>query len=113
MSRPLYSALLASATSVSDPESLGGPPEGYIWVARFIAVTVGAFIGFVSGGVSIGGEDPWLYLNSSSTAKFIGTHHQTFTWEGRLVIPEGTELWAQMEAGDVGDFLVSGYILSA
>lgn len=112
MARPVYSALLTTGIDVSVPISLGGPPAGYLWVARFICMTVGAFLGFVSGGVSVGGEDPWLYLTSSSVSKIVGTHHQSFYWEGRMVIPAGTELWAQTEAGDTSDWYVSGYELS-
>ena len=109
MARTVYSALLATATSVSAPESVGGPPTGYLWVVRFMAMTVGDFIGFISGGLSVGGEDPWLWLTSNSGSKVFGVRKQTFYWEGRMVVPEGTELWVQTEAGDTADYYISGY----
>lgn len=113
MARPAYSALLATATSVSDPQSLGGPPAGYLWVVRFIGMTVGDFLGFIAGAVSVGGEDPWLWLTSNNETKVFGIRKQTFYWEGRIVVPEGTELWAQTGEGDTADYYVSGYQLSA
>lgn len=112
MARPAYSALLAVATGVSDPQSLGGPPPGYLWVVRFIGLTVGSFLGFIAGGVSVDNEDPWLYVVSNSATKLFGDHAQTFYWEGRIVVPDGSELWARVEDGDAGDFYLSGYVLS-
>jgi hypothetical protein len=112
VARPAYSALLAKQASISDPTDLGGPPAGSLWVVRFIAMTVGSFLGFIAGGVSVDNEDPWLYVVSNSTTKLFGDHAQTFYWEGRIVVPNGSHLWARVEDGDTGDFYVSGYVLS-
>lgn len=112
MARSVYSAILGSATSVSDPVSLGTVPENEVWVARFIAMTVGSFLGFIAGGVSVNGADPWLYVTSNAATKIFGVRKQTFYWEGRMVIPSGQQLYAQVEDGDTGDFYISGYKLT-
>ena len=111
MARTIYSALLGEAVAVSEPTSLGGPPEGTLWVARFAAATFGSFLGFAQCAFSIGGEDPWLWLCSSPSTKLIGIQKQTFTWEGRLVVPAGTELWCKPSSADTCDVVVSGYQL--
>lgn len=112
MSRTVYSALLAEATSVSGPTSLGGPPPGYLWVVRFACFTFGDYVGYINAALSVGGTDPWLWLIESGQTAVIGIHKQSKYWEGRMVVPEGTELYAQFDSGDTGDVYVSGYQLS-
>lgn len=113
MSRTVYSALLAEATSVGDGgQSLGGPPTGYLWVARFAAATFGTYLAYVNAALSVGGTDPWLWLMSSAQGAFFSDHPATFYWEGRMVIPEGRTLWAKASAGDACDIHVTGYQLS-
>ena len=111
MARTVYSALLATATSVSAPESLGGPPSGYLWVMRCAVATFGSYLGYAAAAFSVGGEDPWLWLCESSSAKLVGFQQQSFTWEGRIVVPADTELWVKPSDGDTCDVLVSGYQL--
>lgn len=114
MARPAYSALLASATSVSAPTDLGGPPEGYLWVLRDAFMTFGFYAAFFRGGVSVGGVDPWLWLFRTSSDALFGVAHSTLEWHGRIVIPPGATLWAKTDTGtDVADFYFSGYVLSA
>lgn len=114
MAWPVYSALLAAADSVGDtPTNLGGPPEGYVWVARFIAATFGFYVGYIGMAFSVGGEAPWLWLTQTGSDSLFGVHDFTLTWEGRLVIPQGATLWAKASTPDTGDVLVSGYQLLA
>jgi hypothetical protein len=112
MARAAYSKLLGAATNINAPFQIGAPPEGYLWVVRFMAMTVGDFLGFIAGGLSVNGEDPWLWLTSNNQSKIFGVRKQTFYWEGRLVVPAGSTLWVQTEAGDTADYYVSGYELS-
>ena len=113
MSRTVYSALLAQATSVGDSgESLGGPPAGYLWVVRFAAATFGSYAAYVNAALAVQDADPWLWLLSSQAGSYFSDHPVTFYWEGRMVVPAGSELWAKASAGDAFDIYVSGYQLS-
>lgn len=113
MARTVYSALLAEATSVPDSAtSLGGPPAGSLWVVRFAAATFGSYLAYVNAALSVGGTDPWLWLMSSQAGNLFSPHAQTFYWEGRMVVPAGTVLYAKSSAGDACDMYVSGYVLT-
>jgi hypothetical protein len=113
MSRTVYSALLAQATSLSDAgESVGGPPAGTLWVVRFAAATFGSYLAYVNCALAVQNADPWLWLLSSGSGVYFSDHPITFYWEGRLVVPAGSELWAKASAGDACDLYVSGYQLS-
>lgn len=113
MPRQVYSALLASATAVPDtPTSLGGPPDGTLWVARFISATFGFYLGYIGMAVSIGGVDPWLWITQTGPGNYFTTHQFSIYWEGRFVIPAGAELYAKASDADSGDILVSGYQLT-
>jgi len=111
--RAVYSALLASVDSVGDsPTNLGGPPDGYLWVVRTFVYTIGSYLGYARAALSVGGEDPWLWLASTAVAKPFGFGQQSIVWEGRLVIPAGTELYGKSSESNTGDFFVSGYQLT-
>lgn len=114
MPRAAYSALLTQATSVGDAgESVGGPVAGYLWVVRFAAATFGSYAAYVNAALSIDGEDPWLWIMSSSNGVYFSDHPVTFYWEGRMVVPPGSTLWAKASSGDAFDLYCSGYNLSA
>jgi hypothetical protein len=109
----VYSTLLASTTGVGDtPTLLGEPPDGSLWVVRFLAATFGDFVGYAGAGFSFTGDDPWLWLCQSTDAKLIGVHKQTFVWEGRWVIPEHLSLYAMSSSSDSCDIIASGYTLT-
>jgi len=81
-------------------------------VLRFLSATFGDFLGYVQAGISLSNVDPWLWLCESGAAKLIGVHKQTFSWEGRIVLPAGSVWWAQSSSGDTCDMLASGYKLT-
>lgn len=113
MARPLYSALLTADLDVNGVQELGSPPDGSIWVVRFAGFTYGSYLGFIAAALSFTSEGPWLWLMPNSLHSYAGVEKQTSYWEGRLVIPEGASLWAQVSGGDTGDILTSGYVLTA
>jgi hypothetical protein len=114
VARPVYSTLLASATSVPDSSTnLGSPPIGDTWVVRFLAATFGSYLGYARFGVSLTGLDPWLWLCTSLDANIIGVTKRTFVWEGRLVVPDGLSLYGMCSDGDSCDVIASGYTLTA
>lgn len=113
MPRTVYSALLTQATSVGDGgESVGGPDPGYLWVVRFAAATFGSYLAYVNCALAVQDADPWLWLMSNSAGVYFSDHPVTFFWEGRMVVPQGSQLWAKASAGDACDLYVSGYNLT-
>jgi hypothetical protein len=113
VSRAAYSKLLCQATSVGDSDTvIGSPPEGYLWVCRFIATTFGSYSGFVGMGFSAQDGNPRLWLTQTGSGSYVGVHNFTLYWEGRFVIPAGSSLHALASPGDAGDISVSGYELS-
>jgi hypothetical protein len=108
--RTVYSTLLFEATSVEAAESVGGPPDGYLWVLRDLVMTYGDTLGGPEGAVSIGGTDPWLWLAQSPEGKYLSLGDTSVEWTGRIVIPAGTELWIKTN-GVTADFYGSGYQL--
>lgn len=113
MAFPAYSALLAAADSVDGFVSVGGPPEGYLWVLREVTFTFGAFIYFGKAGWNIGAEDTGLFLplspNRSGLSFALG--YNSTDWQGRYVVPSGAQLYAYT-ALITGDFRFMGYALS-
>lgn len=112
MSRAVYSALLAERNEVSDPVLLLSVPETETWILRTITATFGSFAGYVGAGISLANTDPWLYLCTSGVGNFFSDHPVTFGWEGRIVMPSGTDWYARALDGDTCDMLASGYRLT-
>jgi hypothetical protein len=111
---PVYSAVLFEENSVDDSgtQVLGTPAPGTLWILRFFSATFGSFGGFVGAAVSLQGDDPWLWLASSGQGQIFGVRQQSFTWEGRMVIPADITLYGKSTDGDACDMYGSGYILT-
>lgn len=107
----VYSALLASWVNVNGSQELGGPAPGNTWVVRAAFATFGSYLAYVQCGFSVGPGNPVLWLCTSGSSFSAGVHASTFTWEGRLVVPDGYSLYAHTSSGDTCDVLVSGYNL--
>lgn len=113
MSRSVYSDILGVAQSVGDGGALlGTVPEGYTWVVRFAAATFGSYLAYANACLYRNNEDPRLWLMSNQSGSLFSDHPTTFYWEGRMVLIQGDELWAQASSGDTCDVYVSGYTLS-
>lgn len=114
MAFPAYSSLLAAADSVDGFVSVGGPPEGYLWVIRQATFTFGAFIYFGKAGWNLASEDTGLFLplspNRSGLSFALG--YNSTEWQGRYIVPEGSVLWAYT-ALITGDLRFMGYQLSS
>lgn len=112
MARNVYSALLGTLDSVSDPEAFLAVPDGETWVLRSLSATFGSFAGFAIAGIALAGIDPWLWLCQPPVGELFADHPVTWTWEGRIVLPPGSLWYAQAQDADTCDMLASGYKLT-
>jgi hypothetical protein len=112
VARPAYSKNLVYLPSVEGVTAVGGPPTGYLWVVRTMMATFGSFLGYVEAALGLYEEGPWSWLATSSGTRLFSDHHQTFTWEGRYVVPGGFDLYVNTSSGDTCDIKLDGYELS-
>lgn len=112
MARNVYSSLLFAGTGVTGTTTLATVPDTETWVVRFAAATFGDYLGYVRTALGVGLVGPWLWLMTARQTSLIGVTKQTFYWEGRMVIPSGQVLGAQVDNPDTCDLYVSGYKLT-
>jgi hypothetical protein len=74
--------------------------------------TFGDYLGYVRAALGLYEEGPWSWLCTSAIAKPFGIAQQTFYWEGRYVVPGGSDLYVNTSAGDTCDIKIDGYELS-
>lgn len=114
MARPAYSAELAAADSVDGFVSVGGPPDGFLWVLRDVTFTFGTFVYFGKAGWNLEPSDSGLFLplspNRSGLSFALG--YNSTQWQGRYIVPPGGILYAYTGL-ITGDFRFYGYVLDA
>jgi len=113
MAYGVYSKLLTQALSVPDtPTNVGVVESGHTWVIRSVVWTFGSYLAYVRGAIQVGDEEPGLWLCGSPNGVFAGVAKFSSSWEGRIVVPELTTLYAYASSGDAGDVSISGYDLT-
>lgn len=112
MARPAYSKNLIYLPSVEGVTAVGGPPTGKLWVCRTVMATFGSFLGYALAGLGLYDVGPWSWLCQPGTANYFSVRHQTFVWEGRYVVPGGSDLYVNTSDGDTCDIKIDGYELS-
>lgn len=114
MARPAYSAELAAADSVDGFVSVGGPPEGFLWVLRDVTFSFGAFLYFGKAGWNLTPTDSGLFLplTPNKNGETFAAGHGSTEWQGRYIVPPGAVLYAYT-ALITGDFRFYGYVLDA
>jgi hypothetical protein len=112
MARPAYSKNLIYLPSVDGVTAVGGPPTGKLWVCRTFMATFGSFAAYCQAALGLYPEGPWSWLAGNPTGDFFSTHPVTWVWEGRYVVPGGSDLYVNTSAGDTCDIKIDGYELS-
>jgi hypothetical protein len=74
--------------------------------------TFGSYFGYARAALGLYEEGPWSWLATPGVGNYFSTSAVSFTWEGRYVVPGGSDLYVNTSSGDTCDVKIDGYELS-